>query len=112
MASDLAALAAAVAPVGGTQVAFVAAPGEAVKIALLWTGALPPVLLASNGLAAKTVMAVALNALVVAVDPAPRFSVTKEAVYHEENTDPEPIVDGTPANPVRSLFRRMPSACG
>jgi hypothetical protein len=101
MVSDLAALAAAVAPVGGTQIAFVAAPGEALKIALRSTGS-PPLVLASNGLAAKTVMAVALNALVVAIDPEPRFSVSKDAVYHAEDTAPEPI---SGANPVRSLWQ-------
>jgi hypothetical protein len=109
MMGDLAALAAAVAPVGGSQIAFVAAPGEAAKIALRSTGAPSLPMLASCGLAAGTVVAVALNALVVATDPVPRFSMTKQAAYHAEDTIPLPIsTPGAPATvaaPARSLYQ-------
>ena len=107
MGTDLAALASAVAPVGGSQIAFVAAPGEAAKIALRSTGPFPYPVLPSNGLAAKTVLVVALNALVVAVDPESSFTVTKEAIYHAEDTAPQPIAPpgGPISAPVRSLWQ-------
>ena len=55
MGTDLGALASAVAPVAGSQIAFVAAPGEAAKIALRSTGPFPYPVLPSNGLPEKTV---------------------------------------------------------
>lgn len=36
---------------------------------------------------------------------APRFEVSDQATLHMEDTDPEPIHDGAPANPVRSLWQ-------
>jgi hypothetical protein len=111
MMKDLGALAAAVAPVGGLQIVFVANPAEAVKIVLRagpdFNAKFP--VLASNGVAAGTVIAVAVNALAVAADPAPRFERSKDATLHMEDTTPLPI--GTPgspnviAAPVRSLWQ-------
>lgn len=109
MVLDLAALAEAVAPIGGTRLAFVAAPGEAVKITLRARAPLAFPVLASAALPAGTVMAVAVNALVAAVDPVPEFDPASGATLHMEDTTPEPIsTAGTPntvAAPVRSLFQ-------
>jgi len=69
--------------------------------------------LASNGIAAGTVMAVAVNALAVGADPVPRFEQSKDATLHMEDTSPAQIVSGTSppptlaqiAVPVRSLWQ-------
>jgi hypothetical protein len=110
MIADLVALATAVAPRAGSQIAFVASPEDAVRIALRSpVGAFPYPVLASAGLPSGTVMAIAVNSLVGAVDSVPRFTVSREAVYHSENTTPLAIATaGTPnvvAAPVRSLFQ-------
>jgi hypothetical protein len=109
MMKDLGALAAAVAAVGGMNIAFVASPGEAVKIALRTGPDFKFPVLASGGLAAGIVMCIALPALVSAIDPAVRFETSKEATIHLEDTSPLAI--GTPgspntvASPTRSLFQ-------
>jgi hypothetical protein len=109
MMRDLGALAQAVAPVGGMNLVFVAAPGEAVKIALRAGPEFKFPVLASGGLAAGFVMCIALPALVSAIDPAVRFEASKEATLHMEDTTPLAIgTAGTPntiAAPVRSLFQ-------
>ena len=109
MMKDLGALAAAVAGVGGLNIAFVAAPGEAVKIALRAGPKFKFPVFASGGLASGSVMAVALPALVSATDPAARFSVSTEAVLHMEDTSPAAIgTTGSPnvvAAPARSLWQ-------
>lgn len=101
MVTDLGALANAVAPLGGLNLAYVASPEEAVKISL---GAGPqfklPVL-ASAGLAAKTVVCVALPALVSATDIAPRIEAARDATMHFD-TAPGDISGSTP---VRSLYQ-------
>ena len=52
--------------------------------------------------------------MVIAIDAAdfvsvgadtPRFEVSDQATLHMEDTAPLPIVDGTPATPVRSLWQ-------
>lgn len=106
MVSDLANLAAAVAPVGGQNIVFIASPAEATKIQLR-SSQMPFPVLSSSALAAGTVVALAFPALGLALDE-PRFSVSTEAVYH---SDDAPIAISTPgspatvASPVRSLFQ-------
>jgi hypothetical protein len=107
---DLANLAAAVAPIGGNDLMFVASPKQAVKIALYRTSELPFPVAASAGLADTVVMCIALNALVVAGgNDAPKFSVSRETMLHFEDTSPQPIgTPGTPnvvAAPARSLWQ-------
>jgi len=110
MAKDLAALAAAVAPVAGSlqNICYVASPGEAVKIAMRSLISPFPVF-ASSGLAAGVVLCLATNALAIAADPSPRFSTSDEATLHFEDTTPLPLASvGTPntiASPVRSLWQ-------
>jgi len=109
MVSDLAALAGAIAPVGGLTIVFIANPVEAVKIALAVGPKFSFPVFASNGIAKGTVLAIAINALVSATDPEPRIETSRNAVLHMEGTTPQPIgTPGTPnviAAPVRSLYQ-------
>jgi hypothetical protein len=70
--------------------------------------------LASGALADRTVVAVASNALVSAMDPAPRFELSKSATVHMEDTSPAQLASvGTPntvAAPMRSMFQSDSSA--
>ena len=75
MMSDLSKLVAAVSGVGGMDIAFVANPGEAGKLALRSGSEFKFPVFASSALAAGVVMAVALPALVSAIDPAVRDQV-------------------------------------
>ena len=84
MASDLGDLAAAVAPVAGTSIVFVASPGEAAKIKLRSTS-FGFGLFATGALPAGTVMAVAVNAFVAAVDAVPEISRSVDALVHYED---------------------------
>jgi len=110
MTADLAALAAAVAPIGGSELLFVASPKQYFKINLLRTAPLPFPLIASSGLGDGIVVCIATNALAVAGgnDP-PRIQVSTEALLHFEDTSPLAIgTVGTPptvAAPTRSLFQ-------
>jgi hypothetical protein len=110
MVSDLANIAAAVAPVGGGQLLFVASPKQFVKINLYRTDQLPFPLLSSSGLADGIVLCLATNALAVAGgnDP-PKISVSSDTVVHFEDTTPLAIsTPGAPATiaaPVRALFQ-------
>jgi hypothetical protein len=109
MMKDLGALAQAVAGVAGMSIAFVASPAAAVKIALRAGPEFRFPVLASNGLAAGFVMAVALPALASAVDPAVRIDASAESLVHMEDTTPLQIgVSATPntvSAPTRSLFQ-------
>jgi hypothetical protein len=106
---DLGDLAQAVAGVGGMNIAFVAAPGEAVKIAFAAGPDFKFPVFASGGLAAGFVVCVALPALVSAVDPSVRFDVSTEALVHMEDTTPLAIgTAGSPntvAAPARSVWQ-------
>jgi hypothetical protein len=109
MLKDIGALVAAVAPVAGTSIAIVASPAEAAKL-LLWAApGFPYPILSSGGLAAGTVMAVALPALAVAMDETPEIDVSASATLHFEDATPLQIsTAGSPntvAAPVRSGFQ-------
>jgi hypothetical protein len=104
MIIDLTALATAVAPVAGKgPIIFVAAPKQAIAIKLRAPAGFPFEVLSSASLTAGTVICVAANALVSAVDPTPRIETRTQMAVHE-NTVPLPLVDGsgTVAAPVRS----------
>ena len=100
--------AAAVAP-AGMDLVFIAAPGEAVKIALTAGPQFQFSLLGSSALAAKTVLCVAANALVTAGDPEPRIETSRDATVHMEGQTPQPIsIAGAPpvmAAPVASMYQ-------
>jgi hypothetical protein len=109
MTTDLANLAAAIAPLAGNRIAFVASPKQAVAIQMRKTTALPYPVFASAALADKIVMAIALNSLVAIGDDQPRFEVSDTAVVHMEQDSPLPFsTSGTPATiaaPLRSTWQ-------
>jgi hypothetical protein len=106
---DLGKLAAAVAPIGGDNIAFVAAPATAAKIRLALGGADFPYPIFSSGQVASTaVIAIALNALASATDERIRIDVNREATVHQETAPTQGLVESgsfqAGAN-VRSLFQ-------
>ena len=111
MAEDIATLVTAVAPVAGNvPIIIVASPAQAAALRVLWNRAnLDYEVLSSSGLAAGVVVAIAPNALVSAIDPAPRFDVSTQSTLHMEDTTPLAIgTAGTPptvAAPTRNLFQ-------
>lgn len=110
MRTDLATLASAVAPVAGSlrNIAFICSPDVAVKIAL-GVERFPFTLLATGGLPAGTMMAIAINALAVAASPTIRFEMSDQSAIHMEDTTPAEIgaaaTPNTVAAPVRSLWQ-------
>jgi hypothetical protein len=108
MVTDAEILAAAVAPVAANSpVIFVASPKQAARMRL--SAQLRDFeLFASSALADKTVIAIASNCLVSAIDPAPRFDVSGEAALVLRD-DPTALgTVGTPnvvGAPARSLFQ-------
>jgi Phage capsid family len=109
MVKDLTALATAVAPVGGTNLAFVASPGEAIKIALQAGSQFRIPVYATSGLAAGFVLCVALNALASAISPAPNFAASIETLLHTDTVPAQIGTVGTPnvvAARSQSLFQQ------
>jgi hypothetical protein len=107
MIADLVKLASAVAGVAGSSITFVASPDLALKVGL--RGAeLPYRILTSFALAAGTIMAIASNALAVAIDPVPEITVSTAAALHMD-TAPAPIsTAGAPnvvAAPTKSMWQ-------
>jgi hypothetical protein len=109
MRRDVGALAGAVAAVAGSQIVFVASPDVAAKLLLTANPALPYPVLTSGALATGTLMAVAANAIAVAVDPVPSIDASTEGVLHYEDGTPLQIgTAGSPntiAAPSRSLYQ-------
>jgi hypothetical protein len=105
LTADLKALANALAPVAGnSQIVLVVSAEQAVSLALQLRSPFP--VLTSASLAPGTVIAVAVNALVSAID-APEISASQHATPHEQE-QPSPLVDiggGIMATPVRSMFQ-------
>jgi hypothetical protein len=89
MAADLAALGGSIARVAGSSVVYVAAPEQALAIALRSPDFAYPVF-ASKALAAKTAVCVAANALVSGFDPVPEITASRE---------PELVMDTAPGDP-------------
>jgi len=104
---DIGKLTDAVAPVGGTNLVFVGAPGAAAKMLADVGSQFPYAVLSSGALAAQTVVCVAPDALAVAVDPAPQIDVSRAGTGAMEDTTPLPIADasGTVAPNVRSIWQ-------
>ncbi|WP_440642073.1 phage major capsid protein [Bradyrhizobium sp. PUT101] len=106
--TDLAALAAAVGPVAGSQLAFVCSLSSAIKIAAYVPSLAFPVLV-SAAVDDDTVIAIAVGAFATAANPEISVDVSREAVVHAEDTTPLAIgTAGNPnaiAAPARSLWQ-------
>jgi hypothetical protein len=89
MVADLSALGGAVARVAGSSIVYVAAPEQALAIALRSPDFAYPVL-ASRALSAKTVICVAANAIASGFDPVPEIVASRE---------PELVMDTAPGDP-------------
>jgi hypothetical protein len=104
---DLQALALAVAPVAGNgNITIIASPDAATALQLRLLQAVEWPVLTSASLAARTVIAVAANAVVSAVEGAPQIDASTVASVHRE-TVPQPLVDvgGVVARPIGSVFQ-------
>jgi hypothetical protein len=100
------AVATAVAPIAGnTPLVFVAAPAQAVALGLWAPNQFKYRVLASSGLSAGTVMAIAPNAVVSAMDPVPRFEISRDATIHMDTSPAQFATGGVVAAPLRSLFQ-------
>jgi len=104
---DIGKLISAVAPVGGTQLVFIGANDAAAKMLADVGPQFPYPVLAAGALASNTLMCVATNALVVAVDPMPRIDIGDAAVVVMDDTSPADVVSGgsAAASTVKSLWQ-------
>jgi hypothetical protein len=107
MRGDLSKLANVVAPVGGMNLAYIASPGEAVKIALAAGPQFKFPVIASGALTAGTVICVALNALATVVDPVPVIDLAPHATIHMSTSALELVsrTGPTTADPIRSAWQ-------
>jgi hypothetical protein len=104
---DLQQLALAIASVAGNgEIILIASPDAAVALQLRLYKSVEWPVLTSAQLSAKTVIAVAANGVVSAVEGAPEISASSEAEFHRES-NPQDIVGsgGIVATPVGSLFQ-------
>jgi hypothetical protein len=104
---DLAALATSIAPVAGNdQIVLICAPAQAVAVRLRLPAPIEWPVLTSSSLAAGTVIAVATNVLVAAIESTPTIVADRESevVF---NTVPGEVVDvgGVMAAPIGSIFQ-------
>ena len=107
LVDDLQKLGAAVAPVAGNgNIILVASVDAAVALVLRMPQTLQWPVLTSSSLAARTVIAVAANAVVSALEGTPEITASQEASLHFD-TAPGPLVDfgGVAARPVGSLWQ-------
>jgi hypothetical protein len=103
MATDMAALMTAIAPVAGAGFMIVAAPAQAIALSLRLAQPLVN-LRASSALAAGTVVAIATQAFVGALET-PRMDASIEAIVHMDSAPAAIVNGGAMAAPVRSLFQ-------
>jgi hypothetical protein len=102
--NDMRQLASAVAPVAGNSPIVIVGSPDVTSALRLW----PPrplewPVLTSNSLAAKTIIAVAVNALVSAVEGAPVIDARREAEFQ---SDTAPASDGSLGTPRYSMFQK------
>jgi hypothetical protein len=104
---DLQSLAIAVAGVAGNgEIVLIGSPDAAVALRLRLPQPVDWPVLTSAALPAKTIIAVAANAIVSAVEGTPEITASAVASFHRESS-PAPIVTnaGTVAYPVGSAFQ-------
>jgi hypothetical protein len=95
-----------IAPVSGNgAVAVITTPKLRVAIDLMLPRQPPFVVLASSSLPAGTIIGVALNALVSAVESPPQIDASRDAVVHEETAPRQDIGGGVMATPLRSMWQ-------
>ncbi len=108
MKADITALTTSVCAVAGNNpIVLVAAPAQAIALRL-WRERNAFEIFASGGLAAGTVVAIAPNAIVSALDPLPRFDIARDSTLHMETSPTAISALGSPptvAAPVRSLWQ-------
>jgi hypothetical protein len=101
---DIKQLAAAVAPVAGNSpIVIVGSPDVSVGLRLWLRQAPEWPILTSTGLAPKTIIAVAVNAVVSAVEGAPVIDARREAEFQ---SDTAPVADGSLGTPRYSMFQK------
>jgi hypothetical protein len=106
MAADIASLVHGCSAVAGNaSIIIVAAPAQAAALKLWNRANLDYEVLASSGLAAGVVVAIASNALVSAVDPAPRFEIVNQTALHFDSSSPLDITTAAVAATTKSLFQ-------
>lgn len=106
MSEDVGTLVGAVAAVAGNNpVTFVASPKQATALRMWARPNFNYEVLSSSALADKTVIVIASNALVSAIDPAPRFDVTENTSLHFEDATPRDIDSTAVAATVKSLYQ-------
>jgi hypothetical protein len=99
MWQDLGALAAAVAPLGGSDLAYIASPGEWWKLVFAMGAQFPKDrVFASGGVPKGTVICIALPALCSASDPAPRLEAARDVALSMDDSAPVGL-------PSRSMFQ-------
>jgi hypothetical protein len=105
MIEDVETLIDALAPYGGNgRIALISSVKQSVRLKKFALGETGYPTFVTNAIT-DTLIAVASRALVAAVD-APAIDVSGEAVFHEEDTTPLPIVGGgTMASPIRSAWQ-------
>jgi hypothetical protein len=92
---DVTNLASTIAPVAGNgPIILIASPKQVISLRLRKNPDFPFEILSSAALSAGTVMAVAANALVSAVDPAPKIEVSTETVLNFDDSSPQQISTG------------------
>jgi hypothetical protein len=102
--NDMRQLASAVAPVAGNSPIVIVGSPDVTAALRLWLPRPPewPVL-TSNSLAPKTIVVVAANALVSAVEGAPVIDARREAEFQ---SDTAPVSDGTLGTPRFSMYQK------
>jgi hypothetical protein len=106
MAADIATLITAVTSVAGNApIIIVAAPAQAAALRLWNNPSFDYQVLASSGLAAGFVVAIATNCLVSAVDPLPRFELVPDATLHFDDTSLLDITTASVGTTVKSLVQ-------
>jgi hypothetical protein len=106
MTIDITTLVKAVAGVAGNgPIAIVASPGESAALKIWARGTLDFPIFATSALSSGVVMAVATAPLVSAFSPAPRFSVSDQAVLHFDSTSPADLTTASVGTTVKSMWQ-------
>jgi hypothetical protein len=106
MAADIATLVAAVAPVAGNnEIIFIASTAQATALKLWNNPRFDCRVLASGGLSAGLVIALAPNTLMSASALVPRFDLSSEATLHFEDATPRDIDTTAVSQTVKSLYQ-------